>query len=284
MAFHSKTHRGQQFAAVFDDQHNHYTSERREVNGGHYGRLHVPNTSDDVGWEVGEQDRAKFGGVYYNQASETLGLGLHSRNISHYPVELDVESNAPTLSLNSLAAGASSTMTFKENGATRFSMIHDAAGSRFRFIDFEADPDAVMFECYNGRYGPRFPGGFEGSLVVDTTALTSGQTLTYDNSSIARPAMGSCVLDSTLTAGQSVIIRGVNILSTSDMVYVSVQETGSVGASTTAEIMVTDVTAGASVAASGFTIVAVASPSADFQVSWMIVHAGSTDTSGHVIS
>lgn len=157
----------------------------------------------------------------------------------------------------------------------------DSVNSRLQFAALASTGRTVAMELDSD--GILYPGeGIKVDQVRYTTALTNGQTLTYDNTTVANPKAGYFVLSNALVDNDTVTIRGVALRNATDIVFLSTASTGTID---TGEFTVKDVTPNASNASAGFTIELIGAIGAqDLGVFWEIHDGSVVDTTGHSIA
>ena len=184
--------------------------------------------------------------------------------------------------LGSGATSSNAAIWCADDSGSGAGMVFDAANNRGSFgYDAGASSFSVQFDsdklCH-------FQGMFGSDMVYESTAMTAGQTVTYDNTTVANPKCGFLVIAAG-AINTSYIVRGVALRSANDQVFVathSVDNSSSVG---TGEFVVQELTPNASNASAGFTIRAVNTiGSGGVGIYWEIRSADVVDTTGHTVA
>lgn len=233
--------RGQDvYISAFDSLGSEDIAETREIVDGHFGRIFTPDDTNDAGWEVGERDSSKYGGMYWNQGSETLGFGVSARGSSVYSMEInstgDVTLTGDTDEAIFTLTGATGTRVaqrismppgtegrfeFMEDGTAHWYLreLSSRGGNDLELLD--ATTGNARFAVLHNETTLRVPGGISGYAG----AITGGQKLddtnrflNYSNS----PISGSFVIDAGKTTSGDIVITGVGGESTNDVVLINV--------------------------------------------------------------
>ena len=180
------------------------------------------------------------------------------------------------------SAGKATWAVVDDSGAGAFMEWDGATG----VLGFGQDRTASSYPMQINSEGVvRLQQGLSFDHVRYDTALTNGQTLTYDNTTVTNPRSGFLVIDATVAAGGSVTVRGVALRDANDYVLLSYANADTAtGNGGTGELGVGAITANASNASAGFDLEVAVSPGVDLGVWWEIRSAGTVDTTGHSVA